>query len=76
MPNDQKTKTMNFVLPTDEEAMAFLANLLQSSNKPPENQISIRLWLTDVMQDAGRVAMPPPVEPVEGDNQEDEEKAA
>ena len=64
-------KSLDFVLPSDEEAMGFIANLLQSSNTPAETQISFRLWLTELLQEAGRVATSPPP-PAEGDDPDPE----
>ena len=52
---NQKTKSLEFVLPTDEEALNALGQLFQQATLPAENQIAMRLWLTDLLRDAGRM---------------------
>ena len=48
-------KTLTFNLPTDDEALGYIDQLLRGSRDAAENQIALRLWLTDLLKDAGRI---------------------
>ena len=71
---NQKVKSLDFVLPTDEEALNALGQLFQQGAcsacgrgaPPAENQIAMRLWLTDLLRDAGRMPEETAEEAVEG----------
>ena len=54
MPNDQKRITVELLIPTDEEAQGWLADLIQKSGQPAENQLSIRAWITRLTTDAAK----------------------
>lgn len=58
-----ESKTLTFILPTDEEALNAISQMMTVSQQPAENQISLRLWLTELLRDAGR--LPPESAPVE-----------
>jgi hypothetical protein len=62
--SEPRTKSLDFTIPTDEEAMGALGTLIQRSGLPAENQISLRLWFTELLEAAGRTM---PVEPAEED---------
>jgi len=47
--------TLTFKLPSDEDAMGAIAQMVQKSGMPAENQISLRAWFTQLLQDAGRL---------------------
>ena len=54
---DDDTITLTFKVPTNEEATTALGTLIQNSNLPAENQISLRAWFTKLLQDAGRLQL-------------------
>ena len=68
-------KTLTFRLPTDDEALGYIDTLLRRSGEPAENQIALRLWLTDVLKESGRIAESTDEALTEWEKRADEEAA-
>jgi DNA-nicking Smr family endonuclease len=47
-----KTKSLNFTLPSEQEALTTLGRIIQGSGLSAEAQIALRLWLSDYLPGA------------------------